>query len=280
MNSEERRVQLGDFLRRARERLTPESIGLSSHGRRRTPGLRREEVASLSGISINYYTKIEQGRIDVTRHVLESICHTLRLGEAEMDFALALIPGRTAFDLNGRPEVISPALQHVLKHLGNNPAYIMGRRWDTLAWNPAFAATFVDLEPLPFLARNVLVQMFTVPIVRTFIGDWERHARNILAEFRANFAHYHNDPSFHELISFLEANSPEFRKWWAEDKKVGGTAETNKEIHHPAVGCLRLLQTGFYSDDAPAIRLVLYLPLDKETERKLAFLSEQAAAGK
>lgn len=280
MDSEERRVQLGEFLRRSRERLAPESVGLSSRGRRRTPGLRREEVASLSGISINYYTKIEQGRIDVTRHVLEAVCRTLRLDEAETTFALALIPGRTAFDLDGRPEIITPALRHVLKHLGNTPAYIMGRRWDTLAWNQTFAATFVDLEPLPFLARNVLVQMFTVPIVRTFIGDWERHARNILAEFRANFARYHNDPSFHELINYLEANSPEFRRWWAEDKKVGGTAETTKDIHHPAVGCLHLLQTGFFSDDSPNIRLVLYLPLDKETEKKLAFLSEQAAVGK
>jgi len=280
MNTQERRNQLGDFLRESRENLTPDAIGLSANGRRRTPGLRREEVALLSGISINYYTKIEQGRIDVTRHVLEAVCRTLRLGEAEMTFALALVPGRTAFDLDGRPEEITPALHHVLKHLGSNPAYIMGRRWDTLAWNPAFAAVFVDLEPLPLLARNVLVQMFTIPFVRTFIGDWERHARNILAEFRANFARYHNDPSFHELTEYLKQNSTEFKDWWLEDKKVGGTAETNKDIHHPVVGCLRLLQTGFFSDDSPNLRLVLYLPLDQETEQKLAYLSGQGASGK
>jgi transcriptional regulator with XRE-family HTH domain len=272
MNDQERRDRLGDFLRESREQLNPSSVGLSSNGRRRTPGLRREEVAYLSGISPNYYTKIEQGRIEVTRHILRTICHALRLGESETAFALALVARRTTVNPISRPEQVSPALYHVLKHLGQNPAYVIGRRWDTLAWNPAFAAVFVDLEPLPMLARNVLFQMFTVPIVRTFIIDWERHARNILAEFRANFAQYHHDPSFHELIEFLNQNSSEFRQWWAEEKRVGGTADTQKDINHPVAGCLHLLQTGFVSDDSPNLRLVLYLPLDSETEQKLGRL--------
>lgn len=269
MNSTERREKLGAFLRQCRERLQPADVGLPPTPRRRTPGLRREEVAVLAGISLTYYTKIEQGRLDVTLPVLEALSAALQLNRPEKQYAFTLATGQSATTPESQQEVVGEVLQRILQSQGDNPAYIMGRRWDILAWNEAAAAMLGDFATMSPLDRNTVVQMFTKPINRELIVDWEKHAKVILAEFRANYGQYHDDPAFGELIHYLQAHSEAFRDWWENYYQVGGQVELHKQVNHPLVGRLRLWQTSFYVDDSPNLRLVIYLPGDEVTAQKL-----------
>ncbi|MFN2107120.1 MAG: helix-turn-helix transcriptional regulator [Candidatus Promineifilaceae bacterium] len=280
----ERRLQLGRFLRECRERIGPQAVGLPMTGRRRTPGLRREELSALAGISVTYYTKIEQGRVDVSERVLETLADVLRLSHTERDYAFALARD---YDIhyNGRPqEVITPALKRFLQLQEPYPAQIMGRAWDFLAWNQATCAVLGDLEQIPPQMRNLVVMMFTIPEMRQGIGDWEKNAKCILAEFRADYGKYHNQPRFGEVIAFLTDSSPEFAAWWSEHTAIGCQAETDKVIEHPAVGTLNLVETALISADHPCLRVLLLLPQDTQTIEKLqtlydAHMGERAGRG-
>ncbi len=272
MNQSERRQKLGEFLRQRREGIRPIDVGLPASNRRRTPGLRREEVAVLSDISLTYYTKIEQGRLDVTLPVLESLAAALRLNRSEREYAFSLATGRTATTPESRHEEVDDMLRYVLQSQGANPAYIMGRRWDVLAWNDAACALLGDFAAMDQWDRNVVVQLFARPANRQFITDWEKHAKIVLAEFRANYGSYHDDPAFNELIVYLQEHSPEFRDWWENYYRVGAQVAPYKRIEHPAVGRLLLQQCSFYVDGTPNLRLVMYLPGDEATAEKLVQL--------
>jgi transcriptional regulator with XRE-family HTH domain len=272
MNQMERRQKLGEFLRQRREGIRPTDIGLLSTNRRRTPGLRREEVAVLSDISLTYYTKIEQGRLDVTLPVLESLAAALRLNRAEREYAFALATGLTASTPESRHEEVNDTLHYVLKSQGANPAYIMGRRWDILAWNEAACALLGDFAAMDAWDRNVVVQIFARPTNRQFISNWEKHAKIVLAEFRANYGSYHDDPEFKELIAYLQEHSEEFRDWWVNYYQVGAQVSPHKRIEHPAVGRLLLQQCSFYVDGSPNLRMIMYLPGDEATAEKLVQL--------
>ena len=272
-DQEARRRELADFLRTRRARLRPEAMGLANGARRRTPGLRREEIAQLAGVGVTWYTWLEQARpIRVSAQVLESLARTLGLSAEERTHLFDLAHGE------GEPiippdEVVNLAIRRVLDQQNPSPAYVLGRRWDLLAWNAAATRVFTNFAGLPEGFQNIVWYMFADPSLRRMLVDWERQAQRQLAQFRASSARHTGDPSFTRLVEALRAQSPEFRHWWVRHD-VLGRPEARKDLNHPVVGRLALEQTTFHADTNPDLRLVLYTPLPEEnTAEKLLELA-------
>jgi transcriptional regulator with XRE-family HTH domain len=272
-NGERRRAELADFLRRRRASITPDDVGLPNGGRRRTPGLRREEVAQLAGVGTTWYTWLEQGRdVRASLDVLEAIARALRLTPAERTHLVLLGRGEDPPPCKSPAERVSPTLKRLINNLGPNPAYVLGRRWDYLAWNHAAAALFGDFARVPRAARNHVWLTFMDPGRREMLSDWERASRLLVAKFRADSASHLGDPEFEELIHALRQSSPEFcRAWKKHEVSRGG--EGRKEIHHPEEGLMVFEMAVFNPQEAPDQRVVLYSPVpDEDTPAKLARL--------
>ena len=250
--------ELGNFLRSRRERLTPKSVGLSNGRRRRTPGLRREEVAELAGIGVDWYIRLEQGRtVSPSVTTVDALARALRLGKAEHAHLRALTrqSDRRAFV----PEIVPPALRRMVDSL-NRPAYVTGRRWDLLAWNAAAEDIFA-FGRLPEGDRNILICVLTNPATRRLFGtSWAGEARRMVAQFRATHDLWAGDPAFRDLLARLHRDCPEFADWW-EAHDVRGIATGQKLLSHPKKGRLRLEYTSFQANDDPALKLVIYAPL-------------------
>ena len=275
-NGERRRHELADFLRTKRASLQPEDVGLPDGGRRRTPGLRREEVALLAGVGTTWYTWLEQGRdVRASLEVLEAVSRALRLSPAERAHVILLGRGEQAPPCKAPAEEVSPTLRRLVENLGPGPAYLLGRRWDYLAWNKSFERVF-SWEPgsVP-LSRNHVWLWFMDPARRTLCsGDWAASARLLVAKFRADSASNIGDPAFEELISALESSSPEFRKLWKRHE-VAGSGEGRKELVHPLVGPLTFDHAVFRHGDSGAQRLILYTPAcEYDTRARLERLLE------
>jgi transcriptional regulator with XRE-family HTH domain len=274
VKGERRREELADFLRMKRSSLQPEDVGLPDGGRRRTPGLRREEVALLAGVGTTWYTWLEQGRdVRASLDVLEALARALRLTPAERSHLILLGRGEQAKACTAPTEEISPTLRRLVENVGPGPAYLLGRRWDYLAWNRSFEVVF-SWEPGPNpLSRNHVWAWFMDPTRRTLCsGDWATSARLLVAKFRADSAKNIGDPAFEELISALDASSPEFRKLWKRHE-VAGSGDGRKELDHPTVGPLSFDHAVFQHGDAGERRLVVYSPAcENNTREKLARL--------
>ena len=250
--------ELGDFLRSRRTRLTPKSVGLPSGRRRRTPGLRREEVAELAGIGVDWYIRLEQGR-SVTPSVttVDALARALRLSRIEHAHLKALTKNRDrrAFVR----ETVPGDLKRMLDSLPH-PAYITGRRWDVLAWNRAAEDIFA-FGRVPEADRNILVSVLTNSATRKVFGThWAEEARRIVAMFRATHDLWADDPAFRNLLERLRKGCPEFAGWWnAHDIKApaGGI----KTMKHPRKGVLRFAHASFQSNDDPALKLIIYTPV-------------------
>lgn len=276
---EQRRAELADFLRRRRASLQPTDLGLPGGGRRRTPGLRREEVAQLAGVGATWYTWLEQARdVRASVEVLEGIGAALRLTPAERAHLMLLGRGEEPPTALPPAERASPSLTRLVEHLGSNPAFVLGRRWDYLAWNDAAAALFGDLGALPRTARNHVWLTFMDPSRRELFDDWEHSSRLVAAKFRADSARHLGDPAFEELIRALRHSSPEFcRAWKRHEVAVGG--EGRKDVHHPAVGPLAFEHAVFHPTTDAEQRLILYSPLpDHDTAEKLGLLLDREPA--
>jgi len=265
-----RRKEFGAFLRSRRERLTPAAVDLPSGFRRRTPGLRREEVALLAGVGITWYTWLEQGRdVQASAEVLAAIADSLRLEAAER---------RHLFALAGRAPILPPAqgeehvdesLWRMLASLDQQPAYVMGRRWDVLAWNPAAAALFGDYGKLSGDERNILHMLFANPAHRRLLLDWQELAPRSLAMFRTESARYAGDADFLRLIAKLEAASPDFRRWWLA-REVLPPRAGHKRIRHPTAGRMTFEYSSFAVTGDRDLKLVVYTPLaEDDTVAKL-----------
>jgi transcriptional regulator with XRE-family HTH domain len=272
-NGERRRGELADFLRRRRESIKPEDVGFARGGRRRTPGLRREEVAQLTGVGATWYTWLEQGRdVRASMEVLEAIARGLRLTPAERAHLILLGRGEEPPASKPPAERATPTLRRLIDNLGANPAFILGRRWDYLAWNDAATAVFGDLGAVPRAARNHVWLTFMDPARREMFTDWERTYPLIVAKFRADSAHHLGDPGFEELIHALRQSSPEFCKAWKRHE-VARTGVGRKEVRHPVVGTLVFEHAVFNPVEAPEQRLVLHSPVpEHDTPAKLAQL--------
>jgi transcriptional regulator with XRE-family HTH domain len=254
--------------------MRPEAVGLPGGGRRRTPGLRREEVALLAGVGTTWYTWLEQGRdVRASLDVLEAIARALRLTPAERGHLILLGRGEQVAPTCKAPsERVSSSLRRLIENLGASPAFVLGRRWDYLAWNRAACALFGDFESVPKPQRNHLWMQFMDPARREMFTDWERGIRLAVAKFRADSARHLGDPSFEELIEALQQASPEFCKAWKRHE-VARSGEGRKELVHPVAGALVFEHAVFNPLQAPEQRLILYTPLpERDTPAKLAEL--------
>lgn len=274
-----RRAELADFLRQRRASLQPEEVGLQGGGRRRTPGLRREEVAQLAGVGTTWYTWLEQGRdVRASLDVLEAIARALRMDNAERTHLILLGRGEQPPPCKSPAERVSPTLRRLVENLGPNPAYILGRRWDYLAWNDAAVALLGDLGAIPRGQRNHAWLTFTDPARRQMFTDWERSSRILVAKFRADSARHLGDPEFEALIKALRDSSPEFCRAWKRHE-VTSSGEGRKDLIHPIAGVLSFSHAVFHPQESSEQRLILYSPLpENETAEKLAGLMAGRAA--
>ncbi|MBI1257459.1 MAG: helix-turn-helix domain-containing protein [Chloroflexi bacterium] len=273
----DRHHELAEFLRSRRARLAPEQVGLPRGTRRRTPGLRREEVATLAGVSPEWYTWLEQGRdISVSGQLLESLVRVLQLDASEREhlFLLALRqpPPVETFS----PPTITPTLHQFLDQLGTTPACIIDARTNVLAWNAAHCVVFShdDDATGSERERNLIWRLFTAPLAQQLNEGWEEIARVYLAQFRAGYGRFINDPWWAEQIAALNEVSPQFRKLWARHD-VLNLSESRKTFHHPVAGVLTfdilLLQTV----DSVDLRLLIHTPrVNTGTVEKIGLLLE------
>jgi transcriptional regulator with XRE-family HTH domain len=267
MSEHEQRQALGDFLRKQRARLAPTDVGLPPGIRRRTPGLRREEVAELAHIGTSWYIWLEQGRdVHPSPQVLESLAQALRLTLNERRHLFLLAGQALPAPASALEECVSPALQQMLDDLNPTPVYVLGRRWDYLAWNRAAEALFGISEGSPQYDRNMVWRLFTSPAMRER-PNWEQLARGTLSEFRAANARYFGDPEFEELIEDLKQVSPDFCRWWPHHD-VRPALDGHKSIAHPVLGQLEFEHITLQMLSTPDIRIAIYTPL-AETRGKL-----------
>ncbi|MBT2384033.1 helix-turn-helix transcriptional regulator [Streptomyces sp. ISL-11] len=262
-----RRRALAEFLRSRRERLTPRAAGILAGPRRRTPGLRREEVAQLSGVSVTWYTWLEQAReISVSRQVLESLARALMLDAPERRhlFALAGEPPPERAPAEGP----GPALQRLVDALDPHPAYCLDAHWNLVAWNRAEAALIGDPAALPPERRNLLRLVFTDPALRTLLADWPGQARHLLAQFRADARRRVGDPDLEHLTDGLRRESEEFAAWW-EAHDVADFRAGRWVFRHPGAGLLTFDYVKLAALDAPGVKLFACMPADEETAGKL-----------
>jgi transcriptional regulator with XRE-family HTH domain len=235
------RAELAAFLRRRRARVQPADVGLEAGQRRRTPGLRRQEVAQLAGMSVDYYIRLEQGRGPrPSRQMLAAISRALRLSHDEGAY-LHHLAGETPGPPPGPVRDVRPGVLHLLGRLDDTPAIVCDAKYDVLAWNPMAAALIGDFSALPPGERNVVWRFFTDPDVRGRhdADGARRFARESVADLRAASARYPGDSGVRRLVGRLQAASTEFRDLWAEqDVQVRRSAR--KRLRHPVVGWLDL----------------------------------------
>lgn len=251
--------ELGSYLKDRRTKLDPAAFGYSPT-RRRTPGLRREEVAQRADVSATWYTWLEQGRGGApSAGVLNRIARALMLTEVEREHLFLLGLGR-------RPEVryhgadgVTPRLQRVLDSLELSPALVKTSTWDIVAWNRAAAAVLADYGALPPGQRNVLRLMFCDPRVRALQVDWESVARFVVAAFRADVARAGAVKSAQALVDELRRVSPEFEAMW-RDNDVSNYGEGTKSLRHPTAGLIALEYSAFAVDGRPDLAMVIYAP--------------------
>ncbi len=249
---------LADLLRSRRERLQPADVGLPAGARRRTRGLRREEVAQLAAISTTYYTFLEQGRdVHPSWQVLDALARALRLAPAERAHLHELAHGHQATDSTGTVETLVPAMAALVDRLDPHPTYVTGRRFDVLAANRAARALWTDWPALPPQERNMLWWMFTAPAARTTLIQWEAEASALLARFRAAADRHPDEPEFATLTQRLQAASAEARAWWPRHDVVALSSGT-KRLHHPLLGDLDLQHVVLQLADDPEQKLVTF----------------------
>ncbi len=249
------RSALGDFLRSRRERLAPKTVGLSSGRRRRTPGLRREEVAELAGIGVDWYIRLEQGRtVNPSVTTVDALARALRLSKVEHAHLRALTRSgdRRAFVRETVPEPIRRLVESL-----KQPAYVTGRRWDILAWNKPAADIFA-FHRLAEEDRNTLICVLTKPASRRLFGPaWADEAKRMVALFRATHDLWAEDPAFLDLLRRLREGCPEFAGWW-QAHDIRAAAAGRKRLKHPTKGMLTFEHTSFQANDDPALKLIVY----------------------
>ncbi|HXT45126.1 MAG TPA: helix-turn-helix transcriptional regulator [Pseudonocardiaceae bacterium] len=271
--SEQRRAELGTFLRARRSQLDRAAVGLPQAGRRRITGLRREEVATLSAVSVTWYTWLEQGRdVNPSRQVLDALATTLRLSNTEHGYLLSLA-GYTAAAATPRPAPQAPAhVQRLMDHLHGMPAYAITHDWSICGWNQAYQALYPNVASVAAQDRNLLWLVFTDPFVRRLLPDWEITSRHFLAEFRAEAGTRLGDPDCATLIQRLNTRSSEFAAGWSAHS-VEGFASRRRAFLTPA-GQLTFEHHRLAPADCKDIHLVIYMPADADTAQRLIRLQE------
>jgi transcriptional regulator with XRE-family HTH domain len=263
---------LGDFLRSRRTRLDPASFGFS--GRRRTPGLRREEVAQRANISPTWYTWLEQGRGGApSAEVLDRICSALMLTDAEREHLFMLGLGRPPEIRYKSVESVNPRLQRLLDTLDASPAIIKTATWDVVAWNRAAAVVLTDYGALPAGQRNILQFLFRNPAVRAKQHDWDSVARFVVGAFRADVARAGLASEVGQLVDELRSASAEFDALWRDNEVLNqGDGNNLKRLLHPKLGPIELEYSAFSVDGRPDLGMIVYNPFDDEVAQRIRAL--------
>ena len=258
MSVPEQSNEVGEFLKARRAELAPRDVGLPEPAtRRKVAGLRREEVAQLAAISVDYYTRLEQGRVQPSASALATLSRALRLGEDQQTYLYELAgkandrPRRRR-----RPEQARPTVRRLLDQLTETPAIVLGRRMDILAWNPGAAALYTDFAAIPARERNYVRILFTHPAVRAMHLEWDHDARSAVAALRMRAAQDPDDPALTALVGELSVQDPDFRTWWAT-RQVNSAGSGTKHYHHPLVGDLTLDCDTWDSPDTSGQRLMV-----------------------
>jgi transcriptional regulator with XRE-family HTH domain len=271
-----RRTELAAFLRARRERILPEDVGLPPGTRRRTAGLRREELAQLAGVGVTWYTWHEQGRpIKASVQVLNAIATTLRLDAVERAhlFRLADLPGAAAAaDCPDCP--LPPEVQQVLDAI-SFPACVLTERFDVIAWNEVYAGLFPAICEAPPGDRNTLLVNLTAPSCCSALQDQADHCLTLVGQLRAAYGRHVGDPAWTHFIRRLEAVSPAFTQAWASHEVAQPTRYT-KRFRHPTVGRINATSNSFAVTAVSGARMVVYTPDDKPSAKALARLAEGA----
>jgi hypothetical protein len=270
----ERRAELTDFLRTRRARLSPADVGLLDGARRRTPGLRREEVALLANIGSTWYTRLEQGLpINVSPQVLDSIADALRLSISEREHLFVLAGQPAPEPTTELVEHVSLLIQRTLDALNPFPAFVRGKRWDMRATNRAADLLWGPRNLNDPLSNNTLWRFFTDSSMRALCPEWEDAAPKVVASYRAVAARYTDCPSFKSLTSMLLERSEVFARLWAQHN-VCNIFEGIKRFNHPIVGEMTLDHTTLYVPNQPDMRMIVYTAEPgSESERKLHTLA-------
>ena len=263
---------LGAYLKARRTKLDPATFGLPLT-RRRTPGLRREEVAQRANVSATWYTWLEQGRGGAaSADVLDRIARALVLTEVEREHLFLLGLGRPPEVHYRAPEAITPRLQRVLDALPHSPATVRTSTWDIIGWNRAAAAVLLDYSQLQPEQRNVMRLMFCDPGMRAAQVDWPRAARYVVAAFRADVARVGAGKKVQALVDELTRLSPEFAAIWAENDVRNTYTDAVKSLRHPLAGLLNLEHTSFAIDGRPDLEMVVYNPATPADAERISSL--------
>lgn len=269
----ERRLALADFLRSRRAKVARHEIGLPSDGRGKVIGLRREEVSYLSGVSVTWYTWLEQARdIQPSREVLNAICRTMLLDEPERAYVFELAGYATEVVHADTANTAPDAVQHFLDALDPNPAYVVFHDWSISGWNAAYESLYPKVAQAQVESRNLLWMIFTDPSVRELLPDWESTSRRFIAEFRAEVGPFLDDPDVADLIARLTGESPHFREGWNSHSVELFTSRC-REFNHPQLGRLVLEHHRLALSDQPHLHLVIYTPTSTEDARRLFALA-------
>ncbi|WP_437049978.1 helix-turn-helix domain-containing protein [Streptomyces sp. enrichment culture] len=280
------RTQLGDFLQTRRSQLRPQDIGMPTYGeRRRVPGLRREELALLAGVSTSYYTRLEQGQsLRASPEVLDAIAGALRLDESERRYLhdLARAGRQRTRGRRPAPERVPEATRQFLDALGTIPAIVLGRRSDVLAWNRLGHALFAGhldfgAPDLPARRPNMARLVFLDDHARDLYADWPSKARAMVGNLRLVAAQHPEDAALHALLGELSAKSPEFASMWA-DHRVKACTAADYEMRHPLVGPLTVIQQAMSSGRGPVV-VVATAEAGSPSQAALALLAQATGPG-
>ncbi|MFC0212333.1 helix-turn-helix transcriptional regulator [Paenibacillus chartarius] len=271
MNQPTRLEALSVFLKTQREKLSPEDVGLPAGGRRRTPGLRREEVAALAGVSTTWYTWLEQGRdIRVSSAVLDAIARTLRLTKDERNYMFALaLETETAEPPQTQTVQLSPALTKILQELTLCPAIVSDRRSQIVGWNTAAEVVFLPFADVPVEQRNMIELLFSRKELRRLAVNWERFVLGFLSIFRAFYGQYVNDAWYNTFIDHMKRQYPDFEALWSSSR-VDTAPEVVLEFRHSRGGKMLFELTSLQIQGSDDLRVSIYTPAaGSSTEAKL-----------
>lgn len=255
------RFELADFLKTRRRHISPETAGLRITGRRRTSGLKREEVSLLSGVSLTWYTWLEQARdIRPSRQVMDALARTLRMSLVEHEYVLRLTGHSIEPAGDHAPPTLPPHGQRLMNALGNSPAYAITQNWSIVGWNRSYQELYPNVATAPVSERNLLWLVFTDPYVHELLADWRSDSMRFLNQFRAEAGSRIHEPHFAELVARLQEVSEHFRRGWASHD-VEQFTSLERRFEHPRVGSLLLEHHRLSLSDCPDLHLVVYTPV-------------------
>lgn len=252
------RKELGEFLKTRRARITPVDAGIIPIGRRRTKGLKREEVAQIAGISLTWYTWIEQGRdINFSVEVLGSIARALQLSSHEKRYIFELCGFQ--FQSTSDSNTVMGSLIQLVDHQNPYPAYLLGRYWQVLYMNSSAAKLFDGFDSLPPERQNIIWYTFVVAAAKSLVHHWEQRARRLIAEFRADCRPYLDDPWLTNFVAELRQTSHYFDNWW-DQHDVQFREDVEKRFNHPTMGLLTFTQHTFKVETVSNLKLIVHIP--------------------